>query len=155
MNLICIGSNTRNLLPEIVNGRASAYYALIRGVPEEVDHVEVHFGKPENASTNAVVCRRVPGGDWKVYANGFFFPDVGKTVYHITARSDKGDSVYLGGGTLRVTQSVLNVTEGEEPIIPADTMVRNPRTGLWHKLTAEVNDDGQVVVGVEKEGITV
>ena len=41
---------------------------------------------------------------------------------------------------------------GEAPIIPAEPYVRNAATGLYHKLTAEVNELGQITVKVSQEG---
>lgn len=154
MNIITIGKDTRNQLNEIVVGRASAYAAMVRGVPPEIDHVEVHFSTPGNEAANAVVCRRVPGGDWKCYANGFYFPNVGTAHYHVTGRTDAGDSAYLGSGTLRVTPSVLNVPQGQEPIVPTTAMAFNPTNGLYYRVVAELNEDGQIVLATEQEGIT-
>lgn len=154
MFIIPINENTANQLPEIRASRASSFYALVRGVPATCDHVEVHFAKPRDGVVNAVVCRRIPGGDWKCYASGFYFPDMGDAIYHVTAKDAEGGSAYLGSGTLRVMPSVLNIDVPDVPIIPDDAYAFNPRTGLWHKLIAETNDEGQIIIGVEQEGIT-
>ena len=38
-------------------------------------------------------------------------------------------------------------------VIPQDTYIYNPTTGLWHKLVAEVDDQGCITVAVAQEGI--
>ena len=38
-------------------------------------------------------------------------------------------------------------------IIPADTYIRNPATGLYHLLTAELNEDGELTISLDPEGV--
>ena len=35
---------------------------------------------------------------------------------------------------------------------PADTWIRNPATGLYHKLIVSVNELGEVSVGIDAQG---
>lgn len=153
MKKIIVTENPRDQLNEIAVGRASAFEAVIVGVPAHLECVQVHFGTRDDLSRNAVDCTYVPGGEWKCYANGFFFPDAGKAHYHVTAKTFKGDSVYLGSGVLRIIPSVL-CADTANAIIPADTYIRNPNTGLWHKIVAELDESGQIVLATEQEGIT-
>ena len=58
-----------------------------------------------------------------------------------------------GAGTLMVVPSVLNVKETLVPLVPEDTWVRNPKTGLWHKLEVTV-EDGVLVPEFSNVGVS-
>ena len=153
MFVIPINEGSTVPLPAAEVGRASAFRALLVGVPRDLENVEVHFATPTNASGTPVRCDAMPGGDWRVYASGIYFPDEGKAKYRVTARTPQGDSVHLGEGTLRIVPSSLNVDAAAIPIVPKDTYLRNPLTGLWHKLTCTI-EDGDMLPLISKEGIT-
>lgn len=140
-------------LPTATVGRASAFRARITGVPEDYTNVQVAFGTPLDAYANTAACDMKPGGDWTVYASGAYFMNEGTAHYHITAKTAKGDSVYLGGGTLVITPSVLNVENYELPVIPPDCYVRGA-DGKYYKVTAELDEDGVPYMIVSKEGVT-
>lgn len=153
MFVIPINEGSPVSLPLAEVGRASAFRALIVGVDADLENVEVHFGTPTNASGTAVKCDALPGGDWRVYASGIYFPEVGRTTYRVTARTPQGDSTQLGAGTLMVSPSVLNVEETLVPLVPEDAYIRNPATGLWHKLTCTF-EDGAITPSVSETGVT-
>ena len=153
MFVIPINEGSTVPLPAAEVGRASAFRALLVGVPGDLENVEVHFATPTNASGTPVRCDAMPGGDWRVYASGIYFPDEGKAKYRVTARTPQGDSVHLGEGALRIVPSSLNVDAAAIPIVPEDTYLRNPETGLWHKLTCTI-EDGDMLPLISKEGIT-
>ena len=56
-------------------------------------------------------------------------------------------------GRLFVEQSVLNVSEEDVPLVPEETWVRNPATGLWHKLEVTV-EDGVLVPEFSNVGVS-
>lgn len=153
MFIIPIKENTSNPLPEISVGRASAFVGKIVGVPAEYENVQIAFGNAENGSCFPCPCNAKPGGDWGVYANGAYFLTVGKAFYHVTAKTPNGDSIYLGSGALRITQSVLNVEPSNVPVIPDECYVRGAN-GLYYKVTAELDEDGVPYMNVSTEGIT-
>lgn len=150
---IPIKEGSSHALPAATVGRASAFRALLVGVPADLENVEVHFGTPTNASGTPVKCMAAPGGDWRVYASGLYFPTEGKARYRVSARTPEGDSVHLGDGALYVVPSSLNTDGAAIPIVPEDTYLYNPATGLWHKLTCAIEDNCIVPI-VSKEGIT-
>ena len=153
MFIIPIKEGSPVALPAAEVGRASAFRALLVGVPADLENVEVHFATPTNASGAAVKCTAVPGGDWRVYASGLYFPDEGRAKYRVSAKTPEGDSVHLGEGALRIVASSLNIDEAELPIVPEDTYLRNPTTGLWHKLTCTI-EDGDMLPLISKNGVT-
>ena len=153
MFTIPIKEGSPTALPFAEVGRGSAFRALLVGVSPELENVEVHFATPTNATGSAVKCDAMPGGDWRVYASGIYFPDEGRAKYRVSARTPQGDSVHLGEGPLRIVPSSLNVDEAAIPIVPEDTYLRNPKTGLWHKFTCTI-EDGDMLPVISKEGIT-
>ena len=153
MFVIPIKEGSTVALPSAEVGRASAFRALLVGVPGDLENVEVHFATPTNASGTAVKCDAMPGGDWRVYASGIYFRDEGKAKYRVSAKTPQGDSVHLGEGALRIVPSSLNVDEAELPIVPEDTYLRNPETGLWHKLSVSIVD-GALTPAIAKIGVT-
>ena len=139
-------------LPEVAAGRASSLDVEVLGVPDGLDNLELHVKVGESFAI--APARRVPGGAWRVYASGAFFPAAGAFPYHLTARDALGNSRWLGSGRVRVEESVLNVDGAEVPPIPADTYVRNPVTGLYHLLTVTADEDGSLTPEIADEGIT-
>lgn len=153
MTTIPVKEGSPVALPSVEVGRASVFRARVVGVPADLENVQIHIGAPTDASGTAVPCAAAPGGEWRVYASGLYFPATGRAQYRVTARTPQGDSVHLGTGTLFVVDSSLNVDEAAAPIVPEDTFLRNPATGRWHKFTCRI-EDGEIVPELEKEGIT-
>lgn len=140
-------------LPPAEVGWASAFRARIVGVAAELENVQIHIGRPDNANGSAVACTALPGGEWRAYASPIYFPMPGKAKYRVTARTPEGDSVLLGTGSLTVAAAPVNTPGSETEIIPDDTYVRNPKTGLWHKLTITEEEDGDLTPHLEPKGI--
>jgi len=133
--------------------RHSVLEFTLQGLPQDMENVCVHIGRPGSDSYEAVAASPLPDGCWSVYASGLYFPEVGRADWHLTSKDRKGRSRYHGMGTLRIVESVLNENGAQTPsLIPEDTYVRNPRTGLWHKLTAKF-EDGEIVPIIDPEGI--
>lgn len=132
-------------LARIAVGRASAAELLVLGAPREIEDLRVHFSRPGGKGSAYAVKGRLSGGGWKVYASGLNFPEEGNAEYNVTAIDSHGNAVWLGRGALSVLPSVLHDAGGEAPIVPADTYIRNPATGLWHLLTVEVDESGALV----------
>lgn len=150
---VFLPKNPRHRLPELAVGRASSLELSLAGVPDGLENVEVHVRKIGTESYGVAVARRTPGGEWQAYMNGAYFPDAGRSGYYVTARTERGDSRLLGSGTVEILPSVLNIDAAEVPIIPVDTYVRDPNTGLYHLLTVTVDEDGSLVPEIAREGI--
>lgn len=135
-------------------GRGSALALVVAGVPSDVTALRVHVGRPgKEGAESAAACSPLPDGRWSAYLSGLHFPDEGTVEYHVTGLNGRGDSVWLGSGRIRVRPSVLHGAEGDEPLVPEDAYVRNPETGLWHKLTVSI-EDGVLVPEISNEGVT-
>lgn len=139
-------------LQTIAVGRGSVLELEITGAPEGLQNVQLHVGRIGRSDFVPVTATPMPDNRWAVYANGLNFPDEGRTKYHLTGRDERDGSVWLGSGTLLIMPSVLNVDGAAAPIVPEDTYLLNPETGLWHKLTCTI-EDGDMVPEISKEGI--
>ena len=139
-------------LPELRVGRASSLDLTLAGVPADLENLELHVKVGEAFAI--AVARRIPGGEWAAYASPAFFPTVGTAAYHLTAKDPEGNSRWLGAGRVRILDSVLNVDGAQAPILPDDTYVRNPVTGLYHLLTVTADEDGNLTPEIADEGIT-
>lgn len=93
-------------------------------------------------------------GFWRCYLTPLCFSDVATDLqYDLIGLDESGNARHLGVGTLRVLTSHLTEDGTLPDVIPQDTYIYNPTTQLWHKLVAEVDDQGVITVSVEQEGI--
>ena len=152
---IWIKSNGRadRLLDTLAVGRGSSIEFELAGLPEGVENVTVHVGRPESDTHAAARATALPDGRWGVYLSGLYFPTEGMSDWHVTAKDKRGNAVWFGRGRLDIVPTVLGDADGQEPpILPDDTFIRNPVTGLWHRLTVDV-ENGQLVPTIESEGV--
>lgn len=140
-------------LATLTVGRASAFECEILGAPQGLQELQIHIAKAGTANYTAVVARPLSDNRWAVYASGLNFPDEGVARYHLTGKDQTDNAVWLGSGRLEIVPSVLHSDAANIPVIPEDTYVRNPATGLWHKVTMHFDGD-ELVMNYEKEGIT-
>ena len=153
MQSIQVAQDSALRLPTVTVGRASAFRARLVGIPRDLERVQIAFGTPKDNSSCAVQCDPRPGGEWTAYASGAYFLVEGRASYHVTALTPRGDSVYLGAGTLFIVPSVLNVEETALPVIPPDCYVRGA-DGLYYKVTAELDEDGLPYMVVDRKGVS-
>ncbi len=143
----------KTMLRAITVGRGSALELEIVGAPDGLENLMLHVGRPGTDNYSVAAASPIPDGRWAVYASGLHFPEVGVGKYHVTGRDGRGGSVWLGCGRLLVEQSVLNVDEEDVPLVPEDAYVRNPATGLWHKLEVTV-ENGVLVPEFSNQGVS-
>lgn len=142
-------------------GRLSSAVLVIGGeVPNDVSGVTVQIGRTEDPETHkprqnfTAAATRQGNGTFTCYLSPFHFPDESSSLkYHILGTDAKGNARWLGTGNLVVLGNPANGSPVVPEIIPADTYIRNPVTGLYHKLTAGVNDLGEIVLDCDPEGI--
>ena len=127
---------------------------IVQGVPSGVSELEIRFGAEGRENPISARGRMVQDGVWHVYAMPFCFPAAaGDLKYEIVCTDEGGNARWLGTGALAVL-ACSAAGSGEEPqIVPRDTYLRNPVTGLYHRLVAEVDEDGVLTVAVDQEGV--
>ena len=102
----------------------------------------------------SVAATRQTDGSFRCYLSPFLFPDVSAALsYSIVAGDTANNPRWLGSGALIVLENPANGSSVVPPIVPADTYIRNPATGLYHLLTASLNEDGELTINLADEGI--
>jgi len=95
-------------------------------------------------------------GDLEVYAAGWAFPTAGTTKYEITFTTGEGDTertFWAGSGLLHVMTAATVADIPNAPVLPQDTYVRSPVTGLYYLVTVELNELGEPVLTTASEGV--
>ena len=136
-------------------GALSSLTLYVEDVPPGFTELEVQFGAPGRAEPFRAAGVEERCGVWRVYAMPWCFPAAsdGALEYQVVGTDAEGGRAWLGTGALTVRANNAQGSADAPAIIPADTYVRNPVTGLYHRLTAEVNECGEVTVAVGGEGV--
>ena len=139
---------------KIYAGVLSSLDVIVKGVPSGVSELEIRFGAEGRENPISARGRMVQDGVWHVYAMPFCFPAAaGDLKYEIVCTDEGGNARWLGTGALAVLACGAAGSEEEPQIVPRDTYLRNPVTGLYHRLVAEVDEDGVLTVAVDQEGV--
>ena len=127
---------------------------------DEVEALNVRvFRTPDPATGNPRAPYVAPAtlqedGIFRCYLTPLCFSDVASDLqYDLIGLDAEGNARHLGVGTLRVLTSHLTEDGALPDVIPQDTYIYNPTTGLWHKLVATVDESGVITTAVEQEGV--
>lgn len=150
------------LVPCCVGKLSSAVFTISGDIPDDITGIAVHIDRRNDDGTITAYpaqATKKTDGTWHCYFSPFYFPAADDDLkYHIIGADTTNPSGavprWLGTGVLRVLDNPANGSTQAPEIIPADTYVRNPVTGLYHKLVAEVNEDGELSVAIDEEGIS-
>ena len=143
-------------LKPISTGVLSSLDFEVVDVPDE-DALAVFFEYGDGTVNYQVACEKVRAGFWQGYAMPYTFPaesDDGTLHYHVVATDARGNQKWLGTGQLSALANPANGSPTPPPIVPRDTYIRNPVTGLYHLLTATVDEDGNLTLNLSDEGET-
>jgi len=147
-------------LRTIWQGVLSSAVVVIHGMPADIDGAGVVFGVaptgnvPHDPPVYRAAATRQADGTWRAYVIPAIFPVVGLALEYSVVGMDAQDNPrWLGTGQLNVVDCPAAGSADAPDIIPADTYVRNPITGLYHKLTAVVDEDGNLTINLADEGI--
>jgi len=142
-------------LAPIYAGVLSSLYLEVVDVPDTVDTLGLLFEYGDGTHRFRADCSK-DGDTWKCYVNPYVFPAVnvsGALAYHAVATDGHGNEQWLGTGRLYVYQNPANGSSDAPAVVPKDTYIRNPATGLYHLLTASVDEDGNLTVSLSEEGV--
>ena len=144
----------------VVGKLSSAVFRIIGDIPEDVDSMAVLIERLPDPSTHAVRANITVAasaderGGFRAYFAPWCFPDATEELdYHVVMTDKAGNARWLGTGDLRIKDNPANGTAEAPEIIPQDTYIRNPATGLYHLLTAVANSDGEITFNLAPEGI--
>ena len=149
-------------------GKLSSAVFLIGGdIPDDIENIEIQIGRTPDPDTGdardnfTVAATEITDSasalaprEFRCYIAPLFFPDASTALkYHVIGTDSQSMPRWLGTGDLVVLDNPANGSADTPEIIPADTYIRNPATGLYHLLTAELNEDGELTISLDPEGI--
>ena len=147
-------------LRTIWQGVLSSAVVVIHGMPADIDGAGIVFGvapsgtTPHDPPVYRAPATRQADGTWRAYVMPAVFPVVGLSLeYSVVGEDSHENPRWIGTGQLNVVDCPAAGSADAPDIIPADTYVRNPITGLYHKLTAVVDEDGNLTINLDDEGI--
>lgn len=162
-------TNRINLRPDRLNaplatcnvGRLSSAVFVIGGdVPDDIASMNVEVERTPDPETHqprdnySAACRRQDDGTFRCYLSPFHFPDISDALkYHVVGIDTNDNPRWLGTGALVIRENPANGRAIVPEVLPRDAYAYNPVTGLYHKIVAEVNEDGQIVIATEQEGV--
>lgn len=142
---------------------SSAVFTVCGDITDDVDSMDAEIERTTDPDThqprpNFTAATRQTDGTFRCRLSPFCFPEIAPDLhYHVTGTDTAAPTANprrLGTGALRILGDPANGSSSSPEIIPADTYVRNPVSGLYRKLVAEVNEDGELAVAIDKEGIS-
>jgi len=139
-------------------GALSSAVALIYGVPADIKAcslvIQAPGQNPDPARFRADAVKE--GTAWRCYLNPYCFPAAATGLeYHVVGIDTHDNPRWLGRGTLDVYDNPAQGSGDVPAVVPRDTYIRNPVTGLYHLLTATVNDIGEMHLDLSQEGIEI
>jgi len=148
-------------LATIWAGRLSSAILTVCGdVPDDIEALSVRIGRTPDPDTGAAredfaaTASRDESGAFRFYLSPFLFPDAAAGLsYCIIGTDESGNPRWLGTGALNVSECPADGDGTAPDIIPADTYIRNPVTGLYHLLTAVADEDGNITINLADEGV--
>lgn len=148
-------------LRTIWQGVLSSAVVVIHGMPADIEGAGIVFGvaptgqTPHDPPVYRAVATRQADGTWRAYVSPFTFPTVGLSLEYSVVGADVHENPrWLGTGQLNVVACPANGSSDVPAIVPRDTYIRNPVTGLYHLLTATVDEDGNLTLDLSDEGET-
>ncbi len=138
-------------------GDASAAVFLFPGLHSGITAISLLITPVESGAVEEVA-GTVEDGVGTVYCAGWVFPDTGITKYEVALTASAPDGTddlvfWAGTGILTVLPASLEGINPVKPIIPQNSYARDPETGLYHLITAELNELGEITLSVATEGI--
>lgn len=143
-------------LPTATVGKeSSAVFIIVGDIPDDIPSMTVKISKA-NGELVTAAATEVTGSSarcFRCYLSPFHFPNANDGLfYHVFGTDTGGNPRWLGSGSLRVLEKPSGAGSAPD-IVPPDTYIRNPATGLYHKLTATVDEDGNLALDLADEGV--
>lgn len=147
-------------LRTIWQGVLSSAVLTVHGVPADIDSLGVVFGVaptgdvPHDPPTFRAAATRQADDTWRAYVSPFVFPAVGVELEYSVVGADGHDNPrWLGTGQLNVVDCPAQGSADAPDVVPRNCYIRNPVTGLYHELTAAVDEYGNLMINLADEGV--
>jgi hypothetical protein len=151
--IVSLSPATPNMpLKPVWVGADSDALILLRGVPAGFS-ARLYLTKAGASAAVYFDSSDCTSGERCVHVGGANFPVAGPGGrYEVRIADQEGRTYWCGVGLLTVLPAAGggSVTGGAGNAM--DTYIRNPATGLYHRVRAEINADGDITSTVEQEG---
>ena len=140
-------------------GKLSSMTLAVSNVPADVTDLALVIGRTPDADGLArdpfkVAATKQEDGTFRAYCNPYCFPDeAANLLYSLVGTDESGNPRWLGTGKLKVLDNPANGSAVSPSIIPQDCYAYNPTTGKYHKITASLDEYGNISLDVESEGV--
>ena len=140
-------------------GKLSSMTLAVSNVPADIEALALVVARTDDADGKArdpfkVAATKQDDGTWRVYCNPYCFPDEAANLWYAIVGTDgEGNPRWLGTGRLKVLDNPANGSAVSPSIIPQDCYAYNPTTGKYHKITASLDEYGNISLDVESEGV--
>ncbi len=140
-------------------GKLSSMIVSVGKTPDDIDSLVLVIARTDDAGGKTrdpfkVAATKQDDGTWRVYCNPYCFPDASAALwYSLVGTDESGNPRWLGTGKLKVLDNPANGSAVTPTIIPQDCYAYNPTTGLYHKITASLDEFGNISLDVESEGV--
>ena len=148
-------------LRTVWQGVLSSAVCVVHGVPDDIESLGIVFcvaptgTTPHDPPTYRAAAVKQADGTWRAYCSPFIFPVVGLALQYSPIGVDaQSNPRWLGTGQLNVVDCPAAGSSDAPEVVPRDTYIRNPVTGLYHLLTATVDEDGNLTLNLSDEGET-
>lgn len=147
-------------LPPMTVGKLSSQIVILKGsVDSDIKSLNIQLERVpdpvtgEKPESYAIAATETADG-WRCYISPYCVPDASADLkYHVVGIDELANPRWLGTGRLRVIDNPATGSPLQPSVVPPDTYLYNPATGLWHKLIAECDEAGVITVSVEQEGV--
>lgn len=153
------GENLSFPLTPIFAGQLSSMTLDVTDVDADIETLKVCVARTLDESGAerlplVAEASKVADGSWHCYLNPYFFPDLSRALtYSLVGVDDKGNPRWLGTGRLEVLSNPANGSAVAPEILPKDCYAYNPTTKLYHKITASLDEYGNISLDVDADGI--
>ena len=140
-------------------GKLSSMTLAVSNVPADVTDLALVVGRTPDVDGSArnpfkVAATKQTDGTFRAYCNPYCFPDEAANLwYSLVGTDESGNPRWLGTGKLKVLDNPANGSAVSPSIIPQDCYAYNPTTGKYHKITASLDEYGNISLDVESEGV--
>ena len=140
-------------------GKLSSMTLAVSNVPTDITDLALVVGRTPDVDGSArapfkVAAAKQADGTFRAYCNPYCFPDEAANLwYSLVGTDESGNPRWLGTGKLKVLDNPANGSAVSPSIIPQDCYAYNPTTGKYHKITASLDEYGNISLDVESEGV--
>lgn len=135
---------------------SSAVFTIGGDIPDDIASiaVEVEYKDGDTEGRYTAAATRQEDGTHRAYLAPAYFPATSDSLkYHVLGIDERNNPRWLGTGALRILDNPADGSPVVPSVLPRNLYAYNPATRLYHKISAEANDLGEISVSIDQEGV--